>query len=171
MTRKRLFQTIRLWLTPSSSKRTKYYKKKKIFRNLGHGCSIMDRKVPLYSNLISIGNNVHLASHVDFITHDIAHIMLNNIKGSNEFLEKIGCINIEDNVFVGSNSKILYGVNIGSNVIVAAGSIVTKDIPSNSIVAGVPARVIGSFEQFLEKRKKVIIQTNLSQKNKLYLMN
>lgn len=66
-----------LWLRPESSKRTEYLRKNKVFAEIGEGSSIMDRKVPLYANLIKIGKNVHIASHVDFITHDITHIMLN----------------------------------------------------------------------------------------------
>lgn len=82
----RLKHTIRLWLIPGAAKRTKYLRKNKIFQSIGENCSIMDRKVPLYSELIKIGNNVHIASKVDFITHDIAHVMLNNIP---EMREKI----------------------------------------------------------------------------------
>ncbi len=76
---KRLRYTIRLWMTLGSGKRTKYLRKKKIFASIGENCSIMDRKVPLYANLIRIGNNVHIASKVDFITHDITHVVLNNL--------------------------------------------------------------------------------------------
>ena len=68
--------------------------------------------------------------------------------------EKIGCIEIENNVFIGSNTTILQNVKIGSNVIIGAGTLINKDIPSNTIVAGVPARVIGNFEDFLIKRLK-----------------
>lgn len=75
----RLKHTIRLWLTLGSSKRTAYLKKNHVFAALGERCSIMDRKVPLYANLIRIGDNVHIASKVDFVTHDIAHVMLNNV--------------------------------------------------------------------------------------------
>lgn len=57
-----------------------------------------------------------------------------------------------DNVFIGCNSTILYGVKIGPNAVVAAGSLVTKDVPPGSVVAGVPARVIGSFEDLYNKR-------------------
>ena len=47
---------------------------------------------------------------------------------------------------------ILYDTKIGSNVIVAAGSIITKDVPDNVVVAGIPAKVIGTFDTFLDKR-------------------
>ena len=64
-----------------------------------------------------------------------------------------GKIKIGNNVFIGMRSIILPGVTIGDNVIVGAGSIVTKDIPSNSVVAGVPARVIKSFEEYESSSK------------------
>ncbi len=76
---KRLFQTLRLYLTLSPIKRTKYLKEKAVFASIGDCCSIMDRKIPLYSKLIRLGNNVHIASNVSFVTHDISHVILNNI--------------------------------------------------------------------------------------------
>lgn len=75
---KRLIQTLRLFLTLNPNKRTQYIRQQKVFASMGDNCSIMDRKIPLYANLIKLGNNVHLASNVHFITHDIAHVMLNN---------------------------------------------------------------------------------------------
>ena len=57
---------------------------------------------------------------------------------------------------IGSGTRIMYNVRIGSNVIIGAGSIVTKDIPDNSVAAGVPCRVIGKFEDLVEKRKCVV---------------
>lgn len=58
------------------------------------------------------------------------------------------------NVWIGSNSTILQGVTIGDNSIIAAGSVVTKDVPANAIVAGVPARFIRSFSPEEEKQQK-----------------
>ena len=53
---------------------------------------------------------------------------------------------IGDDVWIGANSVILPGVTLGSHVIVAAGAVVTKDIPDNCVVAGVPAKVIKQLE-------------------------
>ena len=58
-------------------------------------------------------------------------------------------ISIGNDVWIGGNVTILPGVNIGNNVVVAAGSVVTKDIPDNSLVAGVPARIIRELENDL----------------------
>ena len=57
-----------------------------------------------------------------------------------------------DRVVIGSNSTILYNVEIGPDAIVAAGSVVTKDVPKVCIVAGVPAKVIGRVADLAEKR-------------------
>lgn len=151
---KRLRQTLRLYTILTSTKRTKYLKEKHIFGAIGKNCNVMNRTVPLYAKLIKLGNNVRLASGVTFITHDVTHAMLNAnpyLQGK-KFNEKIGCIEIQDNVFVGAGSMILYGVRIGSNVIVGAGSLVNKDIPPNSVVGGVPARVISTFDEYIAKR-------------------
>ena len=56
-----------------------------------------------------------------------------------------GQIHIGRNVWIGSNSTILSGVNIGDNAVIGAGSVVTKDIPGNMIAVGSPARVIRSI--------------------------
>lgn len=114
----------------------------------------MNRIVPLYPKLIKVGNNVRIASGVSFITHDVTHSMLNEIPGRGKYQEKVGCIEIGDNVFIGAGATILYDVQIGSNVIIGAGSIVNHDVPSNSVVAGIPARVISTFEEYLGKREK-----------------
>lgn len=151
----RLFQTVRLWMIPGALKRAEYIKKKGIFAEIGNECSYTDRKIPLYAKLIKIGNNVHFASHVTFITHDVTHMMINRMHIQDlKVEEKVGCIEIGNNVFVGANSTILYNVRIGSNVIIGANSLVTRDIPDNSVVAGVPAHIVGDFHLYLDKRVK-----------------
>lgn len=66
-----------------------------------------------------------------------------------------------DNVFIGSGTKILYNVRIGPNAIVAAGSVVTRDVSPNSVVGGVPARVICTFDEYIEKHKSQIYPSEL----------
>lgn len=58
-----------------------------------------------------------------------------------------------NNVFIGSGTRILYYVRIGNNVIIGADSLVNKDIPDNSVYAGIPARYICSFEEYEKKHR------------------
>ena len=155
MTRKkRIMHIARLLLTPSATGRMKYMKKHNLFGMLGKNVHIQGRILPLYSNLIYIHDNVMIASDVTFVTHDIVHKMLNNKYKTDRYSERVGCIEIMDNVFIGAGTKILYNTRIGSNVIVGAGSIVTRDIPDNSVYAGIPARYICSFDEYVEKAQK-----------------
>lgn len=95
------------------------------------------RTFPTDPELISIGENVMLATGVLFVNHDIVPAMLNRKYKTDVFLSKNGCISIGDNVMIG------------------AGSIVCKDIPDNSVAAGVPCRVVGEFDKLVEKFKRV----------------
>lgn len=133
------------------NKRAAFFRKHQIFGSIGENCMIQIKKLPLYSELIFLHNNVRIASKVSFYTHDDIHNMLNCKFKSNRFVEKVGCIEIMDNVFIGAGTKILYNTRIGSNVIIGADSLVNKDIPDNSVYAGVPARYICSFDDYVTK--------------------
>lgn len=148
----RYIDTLKLYLIKSPMKRAVYMKRKGIFHSMGDRVMITSRKIPLYAKLISIGNNVWMASGVEFIAHDVTHYMLNGMKDGTKYQEKIGCIEIGDNVFIGADAKILYNVKVGNNVVIAAGALVNRDIPSNSVVGG-PARILMTFEDYLSKRK------------------
>ena len=67
--------------------------------------------------------------------------------------ERLGCIEIMDNVYVANNVIIMPDVRINKNCIISAGSVVTGDIPENSVVAGNPAKVIGRFDAYVAFRK------------------
>lgn len=101
--------------------------------------------------IITLGNHVHITSGVQFITHDGGTLILRHLTPD---LELTGPITVGDYVYIGTNAMILPNVKIGNNCIIAAGSIVTKDIPDGSVVAGVPARVIKTIEEYHKKAKK-----------------
>lgn len=128
-------------------------RKQNVFAAIGKNCTIQNRKIPLYANLIRLGNNVRVGSGTSFITHDGTNLVLNHLdeKHYGHFQERVGCIEVGDNVFIGSSTRILYDTKIGSNVIIGTGSVVTKDIPDNSVAVGIPARVVGSFSDYVKK--------------------
>ena len=151
MTGKRLWQTILLNLHRGSRSRGKYMKK--IFASCGDNVRFQIRVVPLYPELIKLGNNINISSGVSLITHDAIHVVYNTLHPSGEKLKEMAqCIQIDDNVFVGANCSILGNVHIGSNVIISANSLVNKDLQSGGVYGGVPAKRIGDFDSFWEKR-------------------
>lgn len=146
---------IKLYFMKDSVERTNYLVKNNVFQSVGDNFFFQPRVIPADPKLIIFHNNVHVASGVTFVNHDITHNMLNNL-GIGNFSYVEGCIEVMDNVFIGANSTILPNVRIGSNVIIGAGSVVTHDVPDNSVVAGVPAKVIKTFDEYLESRKKMV---------------
>lgn len=101
---------------------------------------------PSHCWLITIGDNVTMAPRVHILCHDAS---------TKQFLDytKIGRVTIGDNVFIGAESVVLPGVTIGNNVIVGANSTVTHDIPDGVVVAGSPAKVICSLDDYLTKER------------------
>lgn len=149
----RIRHTVGMCMCSTAVKRAAYLKKHDILYHIGDNCMTMFRKIPLYPKLISFGDNVWIASEVSFVTHDVIHRMLNNCVAGDGFKEKIGCIDIKDNVFVGSNTIILSGVTIGCNTVIAAGSVVNKSIPGNGVYGGPGGKYICSLDDLIERRK------------------
>jgi acetyltransferase-like isoleucine patch superfamily enzyme len=96
---------------------------------------------------ITLGNNVYVTTDVLFITHDGGTLLF---RDKIPDLEITAPIVVGDYVYIGVRSTILPGVKIGDNCIIAAGSVVTKDIPNNSVVGGIPAKFIKTTEEYLE---------------------
>jgi acetyltransferase-like isoleucine patch superfamily enzyme len=101
-------------------------------------------------HLCDFGNNIRFGPDVLLLHHDGAMVMLHRA-GLTSAVNAVGKIVIHDNVFVGTRSIIMPNVEIGPNVIVAAGSVVIADVPANSVVGGVPARRICSLDDYLAK--------------------
>jgi len=98
---------------------------------------------PSHCYLIDIGDNCTFAPGARLIAHDAS---------TKQFLgfTKFAKIKIKENCFIGDSVIVLPGVTIGPNSIVGAGSVVTKDVPPNSVSAGNPAHVIGELDSYLE---------------------
>lgn len=119
---------------------------------IGKNCTIEPTAYidPAYPYLISIGDNCSIASGVRILAHDATPF-----KFTGGYVN-INKVEIKNNVFIAENAIILSGVSIGPNVVVAAGSVVNKDIPPNSCVCGVPARFYSTFDAFIERHKEQI---------------
>lgn len=116
---------------------------------IGENCHIYGSLDNGHEYLISMGNNVTLASGSRLLTHD----------GSTKKVvgySKVGRIDIGDDVFIGAAAIVLPNVKIGSRVVVGAGSVVTRDIPDNSVVVGSPAKVVGTYDDFVKKNEELI---------------
>ena len=89
---------------------------------------------------VKIGNNVNLAQGITVTA--LNHNFTDSTKRIDEQGVSTNPVTIEDDIWIGANAVILPGVNIGNHSVVAAGAVVTKDVPAHSLVAGVPAKVI-----------------------------
>lgn len=103
--------------------------------------------------LIEIGEDCLISDHVMFHTHDGGVKVLNTLGYFSEKNDKMGRIKVGNNCFIGSRTSILAGAEIGNNCIIGANSVVSKNIPDNSVAAGVPAKVICSIDEYYKKNK------------------
>lgn len=97
-----------------------------------------------YPQLVEIGDNCVITGGVKLLAHDAAPTVFGREM-------KISPVKICDNVFIGMGAVIMPGVTVGPNAIVGANAVVTKDVSPNAVVAGVPARVIMSLDEYLHK--------------------
>lgn len=112
--------------------------------NIKHHNSRIDALMPQF---VEIGDNFISAPGSIILSHDSSLFF-------HEKKYRIEKVKIGDNVFLGANAIILPGVTVGDGVIIGAGAVVTKDIPDNCVVAGNPARIICSVEDYIEKCKE-----------------
>lgn len=161
MRRERLYHSIRLFLCRTAKKRADYLKKHDILAGIGNNCRWGPWLLPLYPKLIKLHDNVIVHKKALLVPHDILNRFLKDAYPDNDFghYEKIGCIELMDNVYISANVTVMSNVRINKNTIISAGSVVTSDIPENSIAAGIPAKPVGRFDMFAALRKMSKAQT------------
>lgn len=114
---------------------------------IGRGVQINEGVILNARDKIIIGDNVTISARVQIHTGKL------DIGSYNNFIKKkhsSASVVIEDNVWIAAGAIISPGVRIGKNSVIGAGSVVTRDIPSNSFAAGVPARVIKKLWEYKE---------------------
>lgn len=104
---------------------------------------------PAYPYLIRIGSHCVLSNNVTLLAHDAS---VDRYLG----ICKVGKVEIKDYCFIGINATVLPNVTIGPNSIVAAGSVVTHDVPPSTVAAGNPARVICTLEEFKARHESAL---------------
>ncbi len=134
-----------------STKKDKYIKN--LVSNglkLGKNVEIIDAFFfdPSHCYLITIGDNTTICPNVRLIAHDASTKRLIGYT-------KIGKIEIGKNCFIGDSTIILPNVKIGENTVIGAGSVVTNDIPRDTVAAGNPANVITTIPAYREKLEKL----------------
>lgn len=114
----------------------------------GADCRILGMEPATFGSepyLIRLGDHVTVTSGVRFVTHDGGVWIF---RGEDPDVDVFGPIVVGDNVFIGIDALIMPGVRIGNDSIVAAGSVVTRDVPPGTVVGGVPARPIKTVEDY-----------------------
>lgn len=130
----------RLFTTPEKAYRANGMK-------IGEGCDIHSWNFYSEAYLIEIGNHVQITHGVNIYTHGGSWCVRTVIPNFDCFAKtKIG-----NNVYIGNNAMIMPGVQVGDNVVIGAGSVVTKNVPNNVVVAGNPARIVNTYQNYIDK--------------------
>lgn len=109
--------------------------------------------------MISLGDHVRVGWGAHFLTHDGGVWVLRDLKEDYKNIDLFGKITVGNNVHISPNATIMPGITIGNNCIIGFGAIVTKNIPDNSIAVGIPAKVIGTVDEYAKKHENDFIQT------------
>lgn len=115
---------------------------------VGSGCRILSKNFGTEPFLITIGDRVTVSGYVTFVNHDGSGWLMRDARGRRFTYRQIV---IGNDVFIGSGTILMPGVSIGDRVVVGAGSVVTRSIPSGMVVAGNPARKISSYDEFEQR--------------------
>ena len=110
-------------------------------------------------SLIEMGDNLDINDNFTVLTHDFGTFVFRNLY--NDFVSCSGRVKIGSNIYFGRNVTILKGVTIGDNCIIGLGSVVSRDIPPNSVAVGYPAKVVCSIDDYYKKRKSACLDEDV----------
>lgn len=136
----------RLWLI----KKNQVAYARTIGVKVGEDCRILGLTDGTFGSepyLVTLGNHVTITAGVSFVTHDGGVWVF---RREYPDIDIFAPIFVGNNVFIGINSIILPGVTIGNDCVVAAGSVVTHNVPDGMVVGGVPAKTIKSLDAYRE---------------------
>lgn len=148
---RRYYRQICMILIRDGWKKAAWLKKHDVFYHIGDHCYYCPNLLPAEPFLVCLHDNVVISAGVRLITHSVANMVFNYEEQSRDYYCRYGKIEIHQNVYIGADAIVNFGVTIGENSIIAAGAIVTKDVEPGSVMAGVPARRIGSYDAVKEK--------------------
>ena len=153
-----MFQTFirklknRLGVQPSMEERINHLRSLGMI--IGEGCYIApDAEIEEpWATHVTLGDEVTLARAARFISHDAS--MWQSLGAT-----RVGVIEVGSRSFIGAYSIVMPNVRIGADTIIAAGSVVTRDIPGGVVAAGNPARVLKTTAELQERTKAKLAQT------------
>lgn len=142
---------------------------------MGSGCVIMTKELGSEPYMITIGHRVELTSGVRFVNHDGALWCVRNLYPEYRNADIIDHIRIGNNVFIGTNTTVLYGVRISDDTIIGANSLLLSgEQYGPGVFGGVPAKYICSIEEFVAKKSVFFQNTkqmSAQQKKSYYKTN
>ncbi len=155
MRMQRMYHSIRLLLLRTPGRRTAYLKKHQLLGAIGENCRWGPWLLPLYPKLIRLHDNVHVHKTARIVTHDMLNRFLKTRDPDLDFdpVERIGCVELMDNVYIAMNVTVMPNVRINRDCLITAGSVVTSDIPENTVASGVPAQPVGKLDKLAAIRR------------------
>lgn len=147
----------------------KYYRSKGVI--IGENVRVIEPTKSKFGSepyLVNIDNDVTISAGVRFITHDGGVSVIRNEYPN---IDVFGKITIKSNVFIGLNAIVLPGVEIGQNSVIGAGAVVTKNVPPETIVAGIPAKEITKVTSYRDEvlKKAHFVRDMTQDKKRAYL--